>query len=107
MHLSLCGGDLSSGTTADLLITGGVPGGTAWMLAGLTLQPTPFKGGLLVPVPWSLMLALPLDGAGQLLVSRIPGGHGPVSVYVQALMLDALQPNGWALSNALRVDLLP
>ncbi|HZM01132.1 MAG TPA: hypothetical protein VFD43_12865 [Planctomycetota bacterium] len=107
MQLSICGGDLSSGTSADLLLTGCVPGGTAWMLAGLTQQPTPFKGGLLVPVPWALMLALPVNGAGQVAVNNIPGGHGPLSVYVQALMLDALQPNGWALSNALRVDLLP
>jgi hypothetical protein len=107
MHLSICGGNLSSGTTADLLLTGGVPGGTAWMLAGLNQQPTPFKGGLLVPVPWALMLALPANGSGQVSVPGIPGGHGPLSVYVQALMLDALQPNGWALSNALRVDLLP
>lgn len=107
MHLSICGGDLSSGTTADLLLTGGVPGGTAWLLAGLAQTPTPFKGGTLVPVPWALMLAMPLDASGGLSVAHIPGGHGPVSVYVQALGPDALQPNGWALSNALRVDLLP
>ena len=107
MHLSVCGGDLSSGTTADLLLTGGVPGGTAWLLAGLVQSPTSFKGGTLVPVPWALMLALPVDPSGQLSVKNIPGGHGPVSVYVQSLMLDVLQPNGWALSNALRIDLLP
>ena len=107
MQLSICGGDLSTGTTADLLLTGGVPGGTAWLLAGLSQSATPFKGGTLVPVPWALMLALPLDAAGQLSVTRIPGGHGPATAYVQALMPDALQPSGWALSNALRVDLLP
>ena len=107
MHLSVCGGDLSTGTTADLALTGGVPGGLAWLLAGLTQQPTPFKGGTLVPVPWSLALALPADGAGQVAVNGIPGGNGPLSIVLQALMADAAQPKGWAISNAVRVDLLP
>ncbi len=107
MQLSMCGGDLSTGTTADLLLTGAVPGGLAWLLAGLTQQPTPFKGGTLVPVPWSFALALPVDGAGEVAVNGIPGGQGPLLVYLQALMSDAAQPKGWALSNALRVDLLP
>jgi len=107
LHLSMCGGDLSTGTTADLLLTGAAPGGTVWMIAGLTQNPTPFKDGTLVPVPLNLVVSLPASGAGQVSVPGIPGGHGPVSLYLQAITQDGSQSQGWAISNALRADFLP
>ena len=52
--LSLCGGDLSSGNGANLTLTGGTPGALAVLFAGFANNPTAFKGGQLVPVPWAL-----------------------------------------------------
>ena len=105
--LSVCGGDLSAGTTAMFTLTGATPGGTAFLFAGLTFAPTPAKGGVLVPVPPTLKLIVPLNGAGAF-SDDVPGGHGPVSVYVQAVYTAPLLPAPhWGFSNALRVDLLP
>jgi hypothetical protein len=70
-------------------------------------QPTPAKGGLVVPVPWALVMLLTVDGAGHAAVSPVPGGSGPMSVYLQAVQPDAGQPKGWSISNALRADFLP
>jgi hypothetical protein len=106
-ELSVCGGDLSSGTAADLHLTGAVPGAAALLVAGLTAAPTPFKGGLLVPVPVLAAVALPVDAGGHAQLPDVPGGGGPLSLYVQAVSTDAAQPAGFALSNALRLDLLP
>jgi len=107
LQLSLCGGDLSTGTTADLMLTGALPNGLAWLLAGLVQQPTPFKGGTLVPVPFALVMPLATDGAGQASILGVPGGGGSYSVVLQALQADGAQPKGWALSNAVRADVLP
>lgn len=107
LDLDLCGGDLSSGTTADLSLTGALPNVGAWLFAGLSQLPVPFKGGTLVPVPWALLLPLPVDASGHGGIAGVPGGIGPLTVYVQAVQADAAQPHGWAISNALRVDFLP
>ena len=107
MQLSMCGGDLSSGTSADLSLTGGVPNATAFLLLGVQSNVVPFKGGFLLPVPWLMLLPLPLDGTGAAALPGLPGGGGPLSVYAQAAMHDASQAKGFAMSNALRVDFLP
>ncbi|MFT7464297.1 MAG: hypothetical protein ACI9EF_002650 [Pseudohongiellaceae bacterium] len=104
--LSLCGGDLSTGTSADLLLSGATPSGTAFVFVGALNNPLPVKGGMLVPVPWLLNLALPLDGSGSLDLS-VPGGGGPLTVYVQAVYTDGGQTNGYGFSNALEVQFLP
>jgi len=105
--LTMCGGDLSTGTSADLLLSGAPPGGTAFLILGLNNAPTPVKGGLLVPVPILLQLALPIDGSGQLLISDAPGGGGPLTVYAQYVYPDGAQSLGFGFSNALEIDFLP
>ncbi len=107
LQLSMCGGDLSSGTHADLQISGAAPGGLTWLLASATQQPTPFKGGTLVPVPVDLVLSLTADGNGVAGISGISGGNGPFSVYLQAVAQDPGQPQGWTISQAVRADFLP
>ncbi|MGQ0552716.1 MAG: hypothetical protein ACT4PU_05805 [Planctomycetota bacterium] len=106
-ELSVCGGDLSSGTTADLLLADAPAFTTAWLVAGLVNGPVSFKGGLLVPVPVLNVVVLGTDGAGQATLAGIPGGGGPLSVYLQAIITDGGQPAGVGLSNAVRLDLLP
>jgi hypothetical protein len=104
--LSICGGDLSGGNPATLEITGAAPNATAVLLAGGAFGPTPFKGGTLVPVPFVLTVLLPLDGAGAV-SANVPGGGGPLTLYVQALYADGGQALGFGITNALEVDLLP
>lgn len=106
-ELSLCGGDLSTGTTADLALGGAPAGAPAFLVAGLSGNPTPFKGGTLVPFPWNTLLALATDGAGELTIAGVPGGGGPLSLYIQAFVMDGSQPQGFTISNALRADFLP
>lgn len=105
--LSVCGGDLSTGTTADLLLTGAPPLAPAILFAGFNNNPTPFKGGLLVPLPELLVVPLSTDAGGEIAINGIPGGNGPASIYLQFAIADAGQPGGVGLSNCVRVDLLP
>jgi hypothetical protein len=44
---------------------------------------------------------------GKFVLPGIPGGGGPVSFYVQILIQDPNQPLGWALTNAIKPQLLP
>jgi hypothetical protein len=105
--LSLCGGDLSTGTSADLELSGGPPSATGALLAGLVNSPTPFKGGLLVPFPASIFVPVVLDIDGGLVVGGVPGGGGPFSLFIQAVLADGGQPQGVGLSNAVQADFLP
>jgi probable HAF family extracellular repeat protein len=102
-RLSLCGTGLGSGQSADLALQAATPGALAWLVAGFSGAPTPFKGGLLLPVPMALVVPLPVDALGAALIPGIPGGGGPFTFYLQAVSPDAAQAAGWEISNALRV----
>lgn len=105
--LSICGGDMSTGTFSDLLLTCAPPNQLAFVIAGPTFQPTAFMGGTLVPLPPSLVQAVAINGNGEFLAANIPGGNGPFTVYIQMVYLDANQSQGVGLSNAIQLDLLP
>lgn len=104
LDLSLCGSGLASGQSSDLALRQATAGSLAWLVVGLSSAPTPFKGGELVPLPFALVLPLPVDGAGEALLPGIPGGGGPFSVWMQALAPDRGQPAGWELSEVLRAS---
>ncbi len=106
-HLMVAGGDLSAGTTADLTLSGVSAFGQAFLLAGVVGAPTPLKGGTLVPVPVLLVQPLVAGSAGTKIIPAIPGGGGPLAIYVQSVHHDAALPGGFGFSNAVRIDLLP
>ena len=106
-QLLVAGGTLASGTTADLTLSGVPAFGLAYLLAGLDQAPTPFKGGILVPFPIVITAPVVAGPAGTLIVTGIPGGGGPASVFVQSVHPDASLPGGYGFSNAVRIDLLP
>jgi hypothetical protein len=106
VHLQVCGEPLATGGEALLSLAGAPPFAPVFLVAGLSLTPTPFKGGTLVPVPFLVAVPLAADAFGALAVP-VPGGGGPLTVYVQAVVPDASQPHGFALSNAVQVELLP
>ncbi len=106
--LTVCGGDLSSGTTAALEVSGAVPLAPLWVAFGTAFNPTPILGGtfgILSPV------IPPLFGftspAGTFTLPGVPGGNGPFSLFVQTVHLDPSQLAGFGLSNAVRIDVLP
>ncbi|MCB9899592.1 MAG: hypothetical protein H6825_16415 [Planctomycetes bacterium] len=105
--LSICGGDLSTGSSADLLLTNAPASTPAYFVLSFTNGSVPLFGGTLVPFPLDLVVGLSTDGAGEIAIPGIPGGGGPISVYVQFLVADGGTLSGWDFSNALQVDYLP
>jgi FG-GAP repeat/FG-GAP-like repeat len=106
--LAIYGEPLGPTGTADLRLTGAVAGKPAFLLASLVQQPTPFKGGTLVPqAATALLLPLATDAQGKITLQGIPGGGGPLDIHVQVLVLDAQQPKGVAFSNAVKAVFLP
>jgi hypothetical protein len=105
--LSVCGGDLSTGTTATIAISGATPGGMVLLFAGPDSNPTPALGGTIVPMPPTLRYFEPLDENGSYSYT-FPGGGGPLSFYVQGMYLQPTLPApGWGITNSVRVDLQP
>ena len=106
MTLSVCGAPLSTGNVADLLVAGASPSEPVWLFVSDQFQPTAFFGGQLAPLPALAILVLPTDGNGDLTAS-IPGGLGPLTLFLQAASPDATLPGKVAISNVLAVEELP
>ncbi|MFT7461908.1 MAG: hypothetical protein ACI9EF_000242 [Pseudohongiellaceae bacterium] len=105
--LSVCGGDLSTGTTANVLLSGAPASTTAFLVLGLAAAPTPFKGGQLVPLPSFSIVAMTTSVGGNIMINNIPGGSGPASLVAQYVIVDGAQPVGFGLSNAVQLNYLP
>ena len=106
MAITMCGQPLSTGNTASLDVTGAPPGGLVFLIGGVFNNPTPFEGGTLVPIPILVTIARVADAGGAVSLG-VPGGGGPVTVYVQAAAADGGVPGGYRISNALECDVLP
>jgi hypothetical protein len=105
--LSVCGDALASGGSADLLLSGAPASSPAWIAGSLNFDPTPLLGGTIVTVPVLFVVPVLTDAAGALAVPGLPGGGGPLELYVQCAILDSGQPAGFALSNAVKLQFLP
>jgi len=103
MSLSLCGDELIlDGCSATFSLTGASPSAVVFAAVGLFLNPSPFAGGTLVPLPWATLVPLPTDGNGDFLAT-VQGHSGPaVTAYVQII-----DPNGvsFDFSNALELEI--
>ena len=110
VDLSLCGTGLDTGGANTLSLSGAPGNANVFLLASLTggVDAT-FAGGTLVSlsnlIP-GFPVALPTDASGEL-TFPVPGGGGPNSVVIQAVVVDAAQPLGYAISNAIQADFLP
>lgn len=106
--LAVCGDPLMDLGEADLFLSGAPPFAPAFVAVGPVATPIAIAGGTMVPVPPILILPVAADGAGGLF---FPGVHsdvpGPFDLYVQAAVVDPLQPQSFAFSNAVRIAFLP
>ncbi len=106
--LVMYGTQLFPGGVADLALTLSKPNSPAFLVASPVELLGPFKGGTLVPSATpGLILPFVTDAQGRVKLTDIPGGGGPLIVFMQFLVQDAAQPKGWQLSNAIAAEFLP
>lgn len=106
--LSMYGTQLDLGGSADLALVDSKPNAPAYLFASPVPLFAPFKGGVLVPSATpALILPFVTDAQGEVHLDGIPGGGGPLTLYMQFLIQDASQPQGWQLSNGIAASFLP
>jgi FG-GAP repeat len=106
--LEMYGTPLATGGKADLHLSGAKASAPSWLVAATSTALIGFKGGVLVPnVAAGLVLPFTTTAQGQVSLTSIAGGGGPVTVYLQFIVKDAAQPHGFALSNAVAASILP
>jgi len=97
-------GTLAAGSPGSLKLTGANPNKLAVLFIGATANPTPFKGGLLVPVPPAIMFTLFTSPTGTITVGWSSWKLMPPGTdwFFQYGIVDSAGPAGASLSNALR-----
>ncbi len=98
-------GPLVRNTVAQIVVTNVAPGAGGFLLGGTHALNAPFKGGSVVPDPYSLGgFAWPVlaDASGALSVDDRwpPGTHSGFTIYLQVWMVDPSAPLGVQASNA-------
>jgi hypothetical protein len=108
-QLSLCGGDLSTGTTATFKLENANPNvvGVLFVSPFFSPQFVPALFGILCPLPANLVLSLPTDSFGQTVIPGVPGGNGPFTIHMQMVTPDPSQIKGYEVSNCVRAQFLP
>jgi hypothetical protein len=103
-RLTICGGDLSPGSSIDVELSGAAPLAPALIAVSHSLTPTALFGGTLVPVPIEIVILGQTNALGTwLLPQTIPGGV-TAEIFAQAGYVDAALPGGVGFSNAVRLD---
>ena len=105
--LAICGGDLSSGTTADLMVSGATPNTLLILLSDAVLSPTAIGVATLLNPNPDIQIQVATDANGEFTPPGIAGGAGPLTLYVQAAFIDPMLPLGFGLTNVVQADLLP
>jgi len=106
--LQMYGTEFATGGLSDISIWYAPANTLVYMLASLDDALLPFKGGVIVPDPaTSIIFPLLTDAQGEVLLKNIPGGGGPVDVIMQGIMKNPAAPQGWWMTNAITVKVLP
>ncbi|MHC5210810.1 MAG: hypothetical protein ACYTG2_08845 [Planctomycetota bacterium] len=97
-------GTLQSLSAGSLDLTGAAADAIAALFVALTEIPTPFKGGIIKPVPAFLQINLVTDAGGEIPLpflwpDAVPSG---VELYFQYIVQDAAGVLGYSISNAVR-----
>lgn len=111
---SVCGGDLSFGTTATMSILGTPPGATSFFTAGFfnfaQVWPAPGAGsGLILDTNFPLVLYLgPTDGLGNFVVPGFPpSGLGSFALFSQIIYVDPAQAQGFGFTDVVKLQFKP
>lgn len=104
LNVSVCGGNLSAGTTATLSLTSAIPNDVAYLLVSPSLDLDPVLGGTVVSLNPILVQQVPTTAQGTYTVGGIIGGIGPLSLHVQFVQVDGSLPQFLAFSNIVRID---
>jgi hypothetical protein len=104
-ELIIFGQPLATGNSATVLLRTAPPSTPVALLIADSMMLYPFKGGLLLPWPADFMLSFKTDLNGQLF-GTMPGGLGNIVFFFQAVYVDANQPNGFGITNTVRVQFL-
>lgn len=102
--LSACGDLAAGGLGGTISLQDGPADATTFAIAGTQLNPTPFKGGTLAPLPPLLIAGLSTDSNGAI-SGPIAAGQGPLTIYVQFIFDDPGATQGVGLSNAIQIDM--
>ncbi len=88
---------------AEVVIQGAPPNKTALLARSLRMNPQPYAGGVLLPNPVIDWQGFRIDGAGEL---RFPLSLASTewTVFAQMVIRDPTLPGGWALTNAVSLD---
>ena len=103
--MSMCGGDLSPGTSTTLAIVG-MPASTNGLLVfDVFPNPSPWNGGQLISPTPVILGPIAADPSGNFAVPLGIGGLLPpgFSLYLQSVYTDAGQAMGAGVTNALQV----
>jgi FG-GAP repeat len=108
LQFSVQGGQLKSGSKADLLLTGGPNGGLPFLVMSTSVGFTPLFGGTLLPnLTNAVVVNFPPMNGGVLFQPGINGGNGPVNFYAQFVVFGFPGANPIGISNALILQFLP
>ena len=105
--LSVCGEPLIGPGVADLVIDTDLPGAAVFLAYGTSFLPTPLLGGTVVPVPPIAVGGLVADAQGDASIPGLQAGGVPLELYVQAIVPDAVQPQGFQITNAVKIVFTP
>ena len=97
-------GTLAPGSSGTLKLSHANPSKLCALFISKSSTPTPFKGGVLVPVPPLVSFLLFTNAAGAINLSwaHWPPGPAGASWYFQYAIVDSAGPAGCSLSNAVR-----
>jgi hypothetical protein len=105
--LSICGGNLSSGTFAALKVENAVPNSQGFLIAATSLAPISIFSGTAISSSPFLLLPFVTDGLGEWGIPNIPGGGGVQIFYLQAAQFANSLPFGLGFTNGVRLIFLP
>ena len=102
LRLWVCGDDLiEPDSLATIMLEGAVPGTLLFLVMSFTAVPSPFKGGTLVPIPPTIVLAgVPAPTDGRLYFGIGGGGRLPVPIFLQYVGVNG---SAFEMSNAVEM----
>ncbi|MCB9897460.1 MAG: FG-GAP repeat protein [Planctomycetes bacterium] len=106
--MEVYGMPLSSGSTADLLVSDAPVNRPTYLLLSTSQDPLAFRGGVIVPdLATAITFSFGTGPTGSFQIAGIPGGNGPGHVFMQLLTVDPTLPLGVDFSNAVDCVFLP